>query len=142
MGGGGGGGGGEWGLVHGQKDNLLWLIGEDEENRARKAGEREGRLPRSLLQVVRSIHQLHRAGLRDARKRARRERRPLPDPRMYLGRWAWMHVYSLARMARGCDEEVKRRILALQEAILRPETVRLSGLAARWAEYLLRTVDD
>jgi hypothetical protein len=53
-----------------------------------------------------------------------------------------MHVYNLARMARGRDKEVKRRILELQKAILQPETVRLSGLAARWAEYLLRTVDD
>jgi FPC/CPF motif-containing protein YcgG len=61
---------------------------------------------------------------------------------MYLGRWVWMHVYNLARMARGRDKEVKRRILELQKAILQPETVRLSGLAARWAEYLLRTVDD
>lgn len=132
----------EWELVREQKDNLLWLLGEDEENRAREENEREARLPRSLLQVVRSVHQLHYTGLWDARKRARREGWSLPDPRMYLGRWVWMHVYNLARMARGRDKEVKRRILELQKAILQPETVRLSELAARWAEYLLRTVDD
>jgi CRISPR/Cas system-associated protein Cas10 (large subunit of type III CRISPR-Cas system) len=49
----------EWELVREQKDNLLWLLGEDEENRAREENEREARLPRSLLQVVRSVHQLH-----------------------------------------------------------------------------------
>ena len=133
---------GEWDLVREQKDELLWLVGEDQENRAKKEDERERRLPRALLQVVRSIHQLYRSGLRDARRRAREEGRPLPDPRMFLGRWAWMQVYSLTRMARRSRHDmVAGRVDELQKAILRPETVRLSGLAARWAEYLTRRAE-
>jgi len=129
----------EWDLVRTQKDNLLWLVGEDEENKAKKEGEREMRLPRALLQVVQSIHQLYRTSLQDARRRARRDKRPLPDPRMYFGRWAWMHVYRLARMARRSHHEaVPGRVEELQKTILQPETVRLSGLAARWAEYSTR----
>jgi CRISPR-associated protein Csm1 len=133
----------EWSLLREQKDNLLWLVGEDQENKARREGEREKRLDRALLQVVRSVHYLYYTGLREARKRAMREKRPLPDPKMFLGRWAWMHAYSLARIVwRSRDEEIKRRILELQKAILQPATVHLSGLAARWAEYLLRTTGD
>lgn len=126
-------------MLREQKDNLLWLVGEDEENRARKEDEREKRLDRALLQVVRSIHQLYYTGLRETQRRARREGRPLPDPRMFLGRWTWMHAYSLARIRHSRDDEVKRRIMELQKDILQPETVYLSGLAARWAEYLLRS---
>jgi len=130
----------EWELVREQKDNLLWLVGEDEENRVKKEDERDRRLPRALLQTVRSIHQLYYTGLREARRRARREKRPSPDPRMFLGRWTWMHAYSLARTARRSrDGEVQGRITELQKATLQPETVYLSGLAARWAEYLLRS---
>ncbi|MBN1815277.1 MAG: type III-A CRISPR-associated protein Cas10/Csm1 [Anaerolineae bacterium] len=133
----------EWNLLREQKDNLLWLVGEDQENKARREGEREKRLDRALLQVVRSVHYLYYTGLREARKLAQREKRPLPDPKMFLGRWTWMHAYSLARIARRSrDEEIKRRIQELQKIILQPETVYLSGLAARWAEYLLRTTDD
>jgi CRISPR-associated protein Csm1 len=133
---------GEWDLVREQKDSLLWLIGEDEENRAKKEEERDERLHRALLQIIQSIHQLYRTGLRDARRQARRDGRSLPDPRMYLGRWAWMRVYSLARMARRSRHEaVPKRVEELQQAILRPEAVRLSGLAARWAEYLTRKAE-
>ena len=133
----------EWELVREQKDNLLWLVGEDRKNRARSEDEREKRQDRALLQVVRSIHQLHTTGLRKTRRRARRENRPLPNHRMFLGRWVWMHAYSLARVARcSRDGEIERRILELQKAILQPGTVHLSGLAARWAEYLLRTAGD
>ena len=139
----------DWGLVWSQKDELLWLIGADEENRARKEEERERRLPRAVLQVVQSIHQLYRTGLRDARRRVRRENRkrpadkklPLPNPQMFFGRWAWMRVYSLTRLARQHEKRVPEgpgRIKELQKQIMQPATVRYSGLAARWAEYLTR----
>jgi len=131
----------EWDLVRQQKDNLLWLIGEDEQNRVKAESEREKRLSRALLQVVQSIHQLYRTGLGGARKRARMDKRPLPDPRMYLGRWSWMHVYSLARMVERSGKRVPdapARVTELQKQIIQPATVRYSGLAARWAEYLTR----
>jgi len=137
----------DWDLVRQQKDNLLWLIGEDEENRARKEDERERRLPRAVIQVVQSIYHLYRTGLRVARRRIRGKKRerpadkklPLPRPQMFYGRWTWMQAYSLGRMARHSrDDEIKARIMELQKALMQPTTVRYSGLAARWAEYLTR----
>jgi CRISPR-associated protein Csm1 len=139
----------DWELVRSQKDELLWLVGEDERNRAKKEAERERRLPRGLLQNIQSIHRLYRTGLRDARRRIRRDNRkrppdkklPLPKPKLFFGRWAWMKVYSLTRLA---DRSKKRvpdapeRIEQLQKEIMQPATVRYSGLAARWAEYQTR----
>ncbi len=131
----------EWAWVQQWKDEILWLIGAQEDAK----GER--RLPRALLQVVQSLHQLYRAGLRDARRRIRRENRkrppdkklPLPDPQMFFGRWTWMQAYSLTRLRdRSKDEEVKARLKELQKQLMRPDRVRVSGLAARWAEYLTR----
>jgi len=137
----------DWKLVRQQKDNLLWLIGEDEENQSKREDERERRLPRALLQMVQSIHQLYRTGLRDAQRRVRRANRkrkpdkklPLPNPQMFFGRWAWMQVYSLTQLAqRSKDDEAKARIMELQKQIMQPATVCYSGLAARWAEYFTR----
>jgi CRISPR-associated protein Csm1 len=131
----------DWELVRQQKDEILWLIG------ARDNPEDKQRLPRALLQVVQSIHQLYRTGLRDARRRVRRENQqrppdrklPLPKPQMFFGRWAWMQAYSLVRMARRSKEdEVKTRIMGLQKQFMQPAIVRYSGLTARWAEYLTR----
>ena len=139
----------DWELVRSQKDELLWLVGEDETNRAKRETERERRLPRELLQNVQSIHSLYRTGLRDTRRRIRRENRkrppdkklPLPKPKMFFGRWAWMKVYSLTRLANRSKKRVPdapERIEQLQKEIMQPTTVRYSGLAARWAEYETR----
>jgi hypothetical protein len=60
---------------------------------------------------------------------------------MFLGRWAWMRVYSLTRMADRAKRdmpEASRRMKKLQKQIMKPATVRFSGLAARWAEYEIR----
>jgi CRISPR-associated protein Csm1 len=132
----------DWKLVREQKDNLLWLIGEDEENRAREEDAREGRLPRAVLQVVQSLHRLYQTGLRDARRRARQRKQTLPHPQMFFGRWAWMQVYSLTRLAERSKKQVpdaSERIKELQRRIMQPATVRYSGLAGRWAEYLTRS---
>jgi len=131
----------DWGLVRQQKDEILWLIG------VRDNPEDKRRLSRALLQVAQSIHQLYRTGLRDARRRVRRENRqrppdkklPLPKPQMFFGRWTWMQAYSLVRMARRSkDDEVKARIMGLQRQLMKLATVCYSGLAARWAEYFTR----
>ncbi len=132
----------DWELVRSQKDELLWLIGARENSK-------ETRLPRSLLQIVQSIYQLYRTGLRDARRQVRRENRgraadkklPLPKPQMFYGRWAWMKVYSLTRLAERSKKRVADapdRIRELQKQIIQPDTVRYRGLAARWAEYSSR----
>lgn len=129
----------EWELVQQQKDNLLWLIGQDGQNQALPEPNRESRLPRALLQVVQSVHELYRTGLAKSRRQARAQGRPAPNPRSYWGRWVWMHVYQLARMAnQKKDAEIAQRVEMLQAKILEPQTVRLSGIAARWAEYLTR----
>ncbi len=136
----------DWELVRGQKDELLWLVG------ARDNPQDERRLPRALLQIIQSIHWLYRTGLRDARRRVRRANRerppdkklPLPDPRMFFGRWAWMKVYSLTRLAMRSKKRVPdapARVKELQRQIMEPATVCYSGLAARWAEYSTR-VDE
>jgi CRISPR-associated protein Csm1 len=123
----------EWDVVRNQKDSLLWLVGGN------GGGESKRGLSRALLHLLQDIHQLYSTGLRDARRRARKNKEALPNARMYLGRWAWMQAYSLTRMVRRSnDAEAKERLRRLQEAVLRPETVRFSGLAARWAEYLIR----
>ncbi len=128
----------DWELVRQQKDNLLWLIGGDE---------RERRLPRAVLQIVQNLCRIYQTGLQDARRRVRRQNRgrpadkklSLPNPQMFFGRWAWMQVYSLTRLTqRSRDDEVKARMMELQKQIMQPATVRYSGLAARWAEYLSR----
>lgn len=122
----------EWKLIRDQKDNLLWLIGENGE------GE-EKRLSRALLQVVQSIHRLYADGLRSRRVEAHEKGFALSDSRMHFGRWMWMQVYSLARMVqRNRHEEVPGRVKELQDELLQPATIHLSGLAARWAEYLTR----
>jgi CRISPR-associated protein Csm1 len=133
----------DWDLVRNQKDELLWLVG------ARENPKNERRLPRALLQIVQSVHGLYHTGLRDARRRVRREnrgrpadkRQSLPKPQMFLGRWTWMKVYSLTRLAERSKRRVPdapERIGELQKQIMRPATVRYSGLAARWAEYQTR----
>lgn len=138
----------DWKQVREWKDELLWLIGEDEENRNRKKEEEpKRRLPRAILQLLQSIYQLYRTDLREARQQVRREnrkrppdkKRPLPNPQMFFGRWMWMQVYCLTRMAqRTEDDKVKARLMELQKQIMQLATVRYSGLAARWAEYLTR----
>jgi len=76
---------------------------------------------------------------RENRQRSPEKRLPLPNPQMFFGRWAWMQAYSLARIVRGDKgDQVRTRIAELQEALMQPATVRYSGLAARWAEYLTR----
>jgi len=125
--------GAEWKLVRDQKDNLLWLIEEEDEERGGK------RLPRALLQVVQSIHRLYIDGLRERGLEARAKGLALSDSRVLFGRWMWMLVYSLARMVqRNRHEEVPGRVRELQDELLQPATIHLSGLAARWAEYLTR----
>ena len=66
---------------------------------------------------------------------------PLPRRRMYFGRWVWMRVYSLSRLAdrsKGHMPDAQTRIEKLQQQIMQPATVEFSGLSARWAEYLSR----
>ena len=139
----------DWVLVRDQKNELLWLVGQDAENRAREGDERERRLPAGLLYLVQGIHGLYQSGLQQARRRVRianrgkpkEKKQPLPDPQMHFGRWTWMRVYAMTRLAERGKKRVPEapdRIKQLQQEIMKPDTVRYSGLAARWAEYETR----
>ncbi|HFD40285.1 MAG TPA: type III-A CRISPR-associated protein Cas10/Csm1, partial [Anaerolineae bacterium] len=130
-------------VVRDQKDELLWLIGEDEENWRREEKERERRLPRALLQIVQSIHRLYHDDLLAAQREARRTKAKPPNPRLFYGRWMWMRVYSLTRLAeRRGRRDISERVTKLQNEFIKPATVRYSGLAARWAEYLTRREEN
>jgi len=75
------------------------------------------------------------------RKRPADKKLPLPKPQMFYGRWVWMQAYSLGRLAKRHERRVPEapaRIKGLQKGVMLPATVRYSGLAARWAEYLTR----
>ena len=113
---------GGWKLVLQQRDAMLRLL--------------EKGLPRSLVQVIQQIHALYEEGRRSAQCR--------PD-QLYFGRWAWMQAYSLTRLAKQADPHgskgTAKGIKTIQTALLTPGTVHLSGLAARWAEYLTRRTE-
>jgi CRISPR-associated protein Csm1 len=125
----------DWGkIVRPQKDELLWLLGEKDNPDGQQ------RLPRALLQVVQGVHQLYRADFKKAQRQARQEEeKQEPDPALFYGRWMWMRVYSLTRLAeRRKQKDISDRVKKLQKQFMKPATVRYSGLAARWAEYLTR----
>jgi hypothetical protein len=117
----------DWKLVAEQMELLVELI---------KAG-----MPHGLLQMVQGIYsQFVRDREETHRRKRRQETWPLED-QVYYGRWMWLEAYSLSRLMGRYERRVKdaeKKIERLEQGILRPETVRYSGLAARWAEYLTR----
>jgi hypothetical protein len=127
----------EWPLVRQQQQALLELIQPGEEGQ--KA------LPKATLHVVRTLHRSYADDLAAARRRYREQagngqQRPAtrPDERQFYGRWRWMQAYALGRIAQRHSDR-KDDLTAMQQALLKPETIRLAGLAARWAEYQIRT---
>jgi len=61
----------------------------------------------------------------------------LADP-LFYGPWMWQQAYALARLREGRTPEVGRKLDALREKILDGKQVVHLGLAARWAQWLLR----
>jgi len=92
--------------------------------------------PRSLLQVMQSIHSQYLADLDRNLKRKKTDEGG-PSRSLYFGRWMWLRAYQLRRMA-DQHKKLEDNILQLQSDLLHRKWVRLSGLAARWAEYLTR----
>lgn len=117
----------DWKLVAEQMELLVELI---------KAG-----MPHGLLQMVQGIYSQFVGDREETHRRKRRQETwPLED-QVYYGRWMWLEAYSLSRLVsryEGRVKNVEKKIERLEKGILRPETVRYSGLAARWAEYLTR----
>lgn len=120
----------EWALLREQKDAIIALL--------RQGPNDEKPVPRAMIHVIQKLHRDYAGDLAEARK-AFRLKRPTaaPDDRQFYGRWRWMQAYALKRMA-GRHEKRAAEIESIQRQLLMPQTVRLAGLAARWAEYLIR----
>ena len=117
----------DWKLVAEQMELLVELI---------KAG-----MPRGLLQIVQGIYSQFVRDREETHRRKRRQETWSLEDQVYYGRWMWLEAYSLSRLVSRYERRVKdveKKIERLEQGILRPETVRYSGLAARWAEYLTR----
>jgi CRISPR-associated protein Csm1 len=97
-------------------------------------------VPRALIQTVRNIHAQYERGRREYEKELRKRGRRSEELREYPffhGRWMWLAAYQLSRMAEQ-HRWVAERLKTLQRQIVQPEIAPYSGLAARWAEYLMR----
>lgn len=103
---------------------------------------------RGLVQRLLEIDELHRQTRAKAYKRARDFHQPLPRYEVHYGRWMWMLSYSLARTltrlpAGPVRNEVAAAVKELQQGFLeKPRLIEQVGLAARWAELLVRKKED
>ncbi len=91
--------------------------------------------PRSLLMTLQRLSLYARPRY----NRAGREQ-------LTVGPWVWQGVYQFTRLAERSSDEVKQKIVDLRERLLSSErimsrTIIPAGLAARWAQLLLRSRD-
>lgn len=90
--------------------------------------------PRSLLMVIQTL---------DARARQAQRRNRSGDPQFTYGPWVWQGAYQLTRVAERSPNGVKAQIERLRERIVgdagvRHRFIERAGLAARWAQLLVR----
>lgn len=57
---------------------------------------------------------------------------------VYYGPWMWQQTYALARLGRERHEDVQHRLVALQKRLVEGAQITQLGLAARWAQWLIR----
>jgi CRISPR-associated protein Csm1 len=79
----------------------------------------------------------------DASYRQRRPRTRAGDTQFAYGPWVWQGAYQLTRMAERVQGEAQTQIEHLRERIVgaagvRDHTIERAGLAARWAQLLIR----
>lgn len=111
-----------WPIVAGERDRMLALL--------------DAGMPKALHQTIRRIYSQYED--QRAQSLARSEIKP---HQLVYGRWMWMQAYSLSRLAQQHEKRIPQapaEIQALQKTLLKPETIHLAGLAARWADYLQR----
>lgn len=116
------------GQVIGWGDEWNLLIREHERMRTLL----EHGVPEALIQTVRQVYMAY---LND----------PGRQQQLHFGRWMWLQMYYLTRLARpyrGRNEMIVRDIRELQDNLLTPDRVYLAGLAARWTEYLRRKGEE
>ncbi|WP_322815637.1 type III-A CRISPR-associated protein Cas10/Csm1 [Chloroflexus sp.] len=100
------------------KDKLLDLIAEG--------------APRGLLMTIQRMALL-------SRTRYNRD----GAAQLTVGPWVWQGAYQLTRMADRSPESIRSRVVDLREQLISPEAIMQrmvipAGLAARWAQLLLR----
>jgi CRISPR-associated protein Csm1 len=91
---------------------------------------------KALLQTLLAIYQEYRQG----RQLALKEKKWQPN-QVYFGPWMWHLAYQIARRIRdkGTPEDVGRDLAQLERDMLTgPRIIENVGLAARWAQYLIR----
>lgn len=122
----------EWPLVAEQRQDIVDLVADG--------------MPRALIQTLRQIYSEYLtdwrrtavpSGVQNGQGNVGRE--------MVFGRWQWMQAYRLTRLARKYANDVPDavdRIRYLQQSLLTPQNVHLTGMAARWADYSLRTEEE
>ena len=99
----------------------------------------EEKVPRSLLRALIRLQEMYEA-VAGERRRAGKDQNLAGEEQVYWGPWMWRGYYSLKRMARRYRGETKEAIGYLAEALHgdRFRAIEWIGLAARWAESLVR----
>lgn len=95
--------------------------------------------PRALLMTLQALYLQYRAGC--ARHRTRGG-----QTQFAYGPWVWRGAYMLTRLAeRTGHEQVRADIMELRQRIIheiQPPFIERAGLAARWAQLLVRGRKD
>ncbi|HWP28857.1 MAG TPA: hypothetical protein VNM50_04895, partial [Chloroflexota bacterium] len=74
--------------------------------------------------------------------RAQPRRRATPAGQVPYGRWMWVAAYMLTRLAERLHPPAQQQVAALPQVLLQPQAIRTLGLAARWAELLVRKEEE
>lgn len=94
----------------------------------------EAGAPRSLLMTIQSL---------EASTRRRQPRSRSGETQFAFGPWVWQGAYQLTRVAERAQGQQQVQIEALRERLVgvdavRQRTIERAGLAARWAQLLIR----
>lgn len=95
-----------------------------------------GIVSRALLQNLMSIHREYREGRDEAIKHKKWQ-----PGQIYFGPWMWHLAYQMARRieSKQTPEAIKEELRKLEKAMLdNQQNIETIGLAARWAQYLIR----
>ncbi|MBI2322702.1 MAG: hypothetical protein HYU88_11610, partial [Chloroflexi bacterium] len=119
--------------------DLVWGLLRPRENG-------EAPVPRALLRVCGEVAEAYRAAEDAAKKRAERSGAAAPR-KIVWGRWLWLQVYALSRLAertRPHDAAAAEALLELQRRLSAGDHPLIPhlGLVARWVELLLRERSD
>jgi len=102
------------------KSDEAWHIVVKEHERLREVADK---LKRNA--VIRHVQHIYERWWRDRQLRN--------EPEIYFGPYMWLAAYQMSRLAEH-HTAVRQDIDHIQKFLLQPETISLSGPAARWAE--------